>query len=64
MKYLVVLIGLLIALSVSGCFTWQANRGSDAVDINPLALGSDTPAIQPTTWQGYSNGREGLRLRD
>jgi hypothetical protein len=62
MKYLVAWIGLLIALSVSGC-TWQANRGSDAVDINPFAYGSDTPVIELSKWQGYSNGQEGLRLR-
>jgi hypothetical protein len=58
MKYLVVRIGLLIAFSVSGC-TWH----SEAVDMNPFEYGSGSPVVQPSNWQAYSNGQEGLRIR-
>ena len=44
-----------------GC-GWQANRGSQAVEVNPLALGSGDPVISPSNAFGYSNG-EALDVR-
>jgi len=57
MKRYVVRAVLLICLSACGCWTWQANSGSDAVDINPFAFGSNTPVIQLSNAPGYENGQ-------
>jgi hypothetical protein len=46
---------LLLALAGAGC-TWQASRGSQAVDVNPFALGSGEPVFSPAEGPGYSNG--------
>jgi hypothetical protein len=42
---------------LSGGCTWQANKGSDAVEINPLNYGSSTPMIQLSNAPGYMNGQ-------
>src|SRR5262249_2278086 len=52
---------VLVLAGACGC-TWQANRGSQAVDINPFALGSRDPVISPSNSYGYSNG-EALDMR-
>ena len=47
---------LCLALAGSGGCAWQANRGSQAVDVNPLALGSGEPVLSPSNSVGYTNG--------
>src|SRR5262245_48870282 len=63
MRRLLAAATLLLALfaAAGGC-AWQANRGSQAVDINPLALGSGDPVISPSNAFGYSNG-EAMDMR-
>jgi hypothetical protein len=54
---------LLLPLTVTGCSsTWQANRASQAVDINPLAILSGQPVLSPANGPGYING-EALDMR-
>lgn len=57
MRCFVVVMTVLISLSAAGCFTWQANNGSQAVDVNPLAYGSGAPVIQLSNAPGYMNGQ-------
>jgi hypothetical protein len=47
---------LLPFAGAGGCAAWQANKGSQAVDINPLAVGSGEPVISPSNSYGYLDG--------
>jgi hypothetical protein len=62
MRRLLAAATLLLTLADAGGCTWQANRGSQAVDVNPLALGPGDPVISPSNAPGYSNG-EALDMR-
>jgi hypothetical protein len=42
-------LALLLPLGASGCSNWQANNASQAVDINPFALGSGQPVFTPAS---------------
>jgi hypothetical protein len=55
--------GLLIAVALlcllvcaGGCMAWQANKSSQAVDIDPFAIGSGEPVFKPSNGPGYING--------
>ena len=52
---------LLTLAGVGGC-AWQANSGSQAVTINPLAAGSEESVFSPSNGPGYMNG-EALDMR-
>lgn len=41
---------------MAGC-TWQANSGSQAVEINPLNYGTGKPVVQPSNMIGYIDGQ-------
>jgi len=45
-----------VMLAATGC-TWQANNGSDAVEINPLKYGTGNPIVQLSNAPGYMNGQ-------
>jgi hypothetical protein len=53
MRYVIL---LLVLWSAAGC-TWQANSGSQAVEINPLNYGTDRPIVQPSNMPGYIDGQ-------
>lgn len=55
MRAFIILSAALLLISGMGC-TWQANSGSQAVEINPLNYGSSTPIVQPSNMPGYMNG--------
>jgi hypothetical protein len=64
MRRFVPLAALLISLFATGCSGWQANRSSQAVDINPFALGTGNPVIQPSNAPGFINGQpQDMRTR-
>jgi hypothetical protein len=52
----------LVLLGLIGCADWQANKSSQAVDINPCAIGSTEPVITPSNDNRYLNG-EALDMR-
>jgi len=41
---------------IAGGCTWQANNASQAVDINPFAIGSGEQVVSPANSFGYVNG--------
>jgi hypothetical protein len=47
---------LLLPLAGTGCSAWQANSGSQAVDIDPFAVGSGRAVFSPSNEPGYING--------
>lgn len=47
---------LVLLLFGNGC-TWQANRASQAVDIDPFAIGSGEPVVRPSNSYGYIDGQ-------
>jgi hypothetical protein len=51
-------LALLLPLVAGGCSfgPWQANNASQAVDINPWALGSGQSVFSPANGPGYING--------
>ncbi len=49
-------IAVWLVVCAGGC-TWQANKGSDAVEINPLNYGSANPVVQLSNAPGYMNGQ-------
>jgi hypothetical protein len=55
MRSLLCLLASLVALT-GGCASWQANRGSQAVDFDPFALGSGESALRPSNGPGFING--------
>ena len=53
------ILTLLIPLTgVGGCTfgPWQANNGSQAVEVNPWAWGSGQSVVSPANGPGYFNG--------
>lgn len=62
MKQSLIISVVLLIVSAVGC-TWQANSGSQAVEINPLNYGSGTPIIQPSNAPGYMDGQPFDRRR-
>ena len=62
MPRLLAAVLLLVLLAGSGGCTWQANRGSQAVDINPGAIGSGESVFTPSNSFGNVNG-ESLDMR-
>jgi hypothetical protein len=48
-------LALLLPL-VAGCGIWQANRASQAVDVDPLAFGTGGAVFTPANGPGYMNG--------
>ena len=57
MRYFVAVAVLFLSLTcLEGCtWQWQANKSSEAVDINPFA-GPGEPVISPSNGPGYMNG--------
>jgi hypothetical protein len=49
MPRILTVLMLLLPLVASGCGTWQANNASQAVDINPFALGSGESVFTPAS---------------
>ncbi len=47
---------ILSVLGTSGCADWQANKSSQAVDINPFAIGSGESVFTPSNDNRYVNG--------
>jgi hypothetical protein len=47
---------LLPLAGAGGCSPWLANKGSQAADIDPFAVGSGQPVFQPSNALGYSDG--------
>ena len=41
---------------VAGGCSWQANNASQAVEINPAAIGSGQSVFSPANGPGYING--------
>ena len=54
---------LLFLLGMSGCTDWQASKGSQAVDINPFAIGSAESVLTPSNDNRYMNA-EALDTRN
>jgi hypothetical protein len=52
----------LLLLSTTGCTDWQASKSSQAVDVNPFAIGSGEPVVAPSNDNRYING-EPLDMR-
>ena len=53
-----------LSLGAGGCTAWQANKSSQAVDIDPFALGTGNPVIQPSNGPGFVDGQpQDLRTR-
>jgi len=48
-------LALLLPFVAGGC-TWQANNASQAVDIDPFAIGSGQSVFSPANGPGYING--------
>jgi hypothetical protein len=48
-------LALLLPFMVAGC-TWQANHASQAVEVNPFAIGSGQAVFSPANGPGYING--------
>jgi hypothetical protein len=48
-------LALLLPFIAGGC-TFQANNASQAVDFNPLAIGSGQSVFSPANGPGYVNG--------
>jgi hypothetical protein len=46
---------ILLLLLVPGC-TWQANHASQAVNVDPSALGSGRAVFSPANGPGYMDG--------
>jgi hypothetical protein len=56
MRRLLAAVVLLWPLAGVGGCTWQANSSSQAVSINPFALGSGEPVLSPANGPGYRDG--------
>jgi hypothetical protein len=52
---ILVALALLLPFMAGGC-TFQANNASQAVDFNPLAIGSGQSVFSPANGPGYVNG--------
>jgi hypothetical protein len=52
---ILVALALLIPFMAGGC-TFQANNASQAVDFNPLVIGSGQAVFSPANGPGYVNG--------
>ena len=54
-----------LLLFLAGCSgVWQANSASQAVDINPAALGTGNPVFTPSNAPGFINGEpQNLKTR-
>jgi hypothetical protein len=64
MRRFIVAVALFISLFAAGCEAWQANRSSQAVDIDPFAVGSGSPVFQPSNAPGFINGQpQDMRTR-
>jgi hypothetical protein len=48
-------VALILSL-LGGCADWQANKSSQAVDINPFAFGSGDSVFTPSNDNRYMNG--------
>jgi hypothetical protein len=55
-------VALLAMFIAAGCSGFQANRASQAVDFNPLAMGSGQAALTPANGPGFVNG-EAMDMR-
>jgi hypothetical protein len=47
---------LFLLVGASGCLAWQANKSSQAVGIDPFAMGSGESVFKPSNAPGYVNG--------
>ena len=52
---ILVVLTLLLPFVAGGC-TFQANNASQAVEFNPLAIGSGQSVFSPANGPGYING--------
>ena len=52
---ILVTLALLLPFMACGC-TFQANSASQAVDFNPVAIGSGQSVFSPANGPGYVNG--------
>jgi len=58
------IVAALLFLFAGGCEGWQANRSSQAVDINQNAIGTGRPAMQPASGAGFMDGQpQNMRSR-
>ena len=55
-RVLAVVLVVCPLLCAGGC-AWQANSGSQAVDINPLAMFSGDSVFNPASGPGYMDGQ-------
>jgi hypothetical protein len=55
MVRILAVLALLFPFIAGGC-TFQANNASQAVDFNPLAIGSGQSVFSPANGPGYING--------
>jgi hypothetical protein len=62
MRRVVAVAAVLTSLFAVGCAGWQANKGSQAIDIDPTAIGTADPVIQPSNGGGFVHG-EPLNMR-
>ena len=54
----------LLLLTLAGCSGWQPTRGSQAVDVDPWAIGAGGQAITPSNAPGFINGEpQDMRTR-
>jgi hypothetical protein len=64
MRHALAVAALPFALALAGCAGWQANKGSQAVDINPFAAGTGEPVIRPSNGPGFMDGQpQDMRTR-
>jgi hypothetical protein len=57
MRRSVIIAALLISPFAAGCNGLQANKSSEAVDIDLSAIGTGKPAIRPSNAPGFIDGQ-------
>lgn len=45
-----------LVICLAGCSGFQANRSSEAVDLDLSAIGTGNPAVAPSNAPGYMDG--------
>jgi hypothetical protein len=57
MRCFLTMAAFFLGLLGAGCQeTWQANRASQAVNVNPFGVASGEPVFTPSNSPGYING--------
>ena len=55
MLRILAVVMVLLLFVAAGC-SWQANSGSQAVEVNPFAWGSGRQVVSPENGYGYVDG--------